>query len=203
VVPTRGGRSLTPKFVSCIYGLLKPMNQQIFGPVFMSGFEVGDAYNQAIEMILGHPQLSKMKFVLTSEDDTLPPPDGLMKLYESIGDYDVVGGLYFTKGEDGQPMIYGNPKQTPLNFIPQLVQPESLQHCNGMGMGFHLWKMEVFKKLKPPYFETRQRWDPATGTQMYTQDLATYEQLARLGMKVACDTRVKCGHYCCESNIVW
>ena len=37
--------------------------------------------------------------MLTLEDDNLPPPDGLLRLYESIeaGPYDAVGGLYWTR----------------------------------------------------------------------------------------------------------
>jgi hypothetical protein len=203
VVPTRGGRSLCPRFVSSLNGLMRPMNQACFGPMFMSGMEVGAAFNTAIETILGNPGLAKFKFLLTLEDDNLPPPDGLLRLYESMDKYDVVAGLYWTKGEGGQPMIYGNPKQSPLNFIPQPVQAETVQHCNGLGMGFNLWKMSVFKKLEKPWFETKQCWDPNTGAKCYTQDLWTYERMAKLGMKVACDNRIKVGHLDIEANHVW
>lgn len=203
ITPTRGGRSLCPRFVSSIMGLMRPMNQMCFGPVFMSGMEVGSAFNSAIEMILTHPNLSKFKFVLTVEDDNLPPPDGLLKLYESIGDYDVVGGLYWTKGEGGQPMIYGNPYQQPLNFVPQSVIPETVQHCNGLGMGFNLFKMSVFSKVEKPWFETKQSFSPAEGSKAYTQDLWFYERLARSGGKVACDNRVRVGHLDIENDQVW
>jgi len=203
IVPTRGGRSLCPHFVSNLIGLMRPMNQQVYGPIFMSGMEVGDAFNSAIEMILGHPQLKKFKYLLTVEDDNLPPPDGLLKLYESIGRFDVVGGLYWTKGEAGQPMIYGNPSVTPLNFVPQSVQMETVQPCNGMGMGFHLWKLAIFTKLPKPWFITKQSWDPGSGVQCYTQDLWAYQNMAQLGMKVACDTRVKVGHLDIDADHVW
>ena len=47
--------------------------------------------------------------MLTVEQDNLPPQDGIMKLYESIEEgFDVVSGLYWTKGDAGQPMIYGD-----------------------------------------------------------------------------------------------
>lgn len=203
IVPTRGGRSLTPRFASSTYGLLKAMNQKCYGPIFMSGQEVGSAFNSAIEMIQNNPVLNEFKYLLTWEDDNLPPPDGLMKLYESIGEYDVVGGLYFTKGEGGQPMIYGDPKVSPLNFIPQEVKLETVQQCNGMGMGFHLWKLDIFKNLPPPWFETKSSWDPATGSKCYTQDLWFYEKMIKAGMKVACDTRVKVGHYDEILDHVW
>jgi hypothetical protein len=184
-------------------GLMRPMNQQCFGPVFLSGMEVGNAFNSAVEMILGHPQLSKFKYMLTVEDDNIPPPDGLLKLYESIGEYDVVGGLYWTKGEAGQPMIYGNPKIQPLNFVPQAVVPETVQHCNGLGMGFNLFKLDVFKKIPKPWFETKQTWDANEGSKCYTQDLYFYEKMAKAGYKVACDNRVRVGHLDIENDHVW
>lgn len=203
VTPTRGGRSLCPRFVSSMMGLLKAMNQKCFGPVFMSGMEVGDAFNSAVEMILGHPELSKWKYMFTVEDDNLVPQDALLKLYENMNKVDVCGGLYYTKGEAGQPQIYGDPKVFPINFIPQLPIPDTLQMCNGTGMGCALFKLSVFKKVEKPWFVTKQSWDPNKGTQSYTQDLYFYERLIRAGGKVGVDTRVRVGHLDIEADHVW
>lgn len=203
VTPTRGGRSLCPRFVSAMLGLMRPMNQKCFGPVFMSGMEVGQAFNSAVEMILGHPELSKFKFMFTVEDDNIVAPDCLLRLYESMRDYDVVGSLYWTKGEGGQPMIYGNPHESPINFVPQKVQSGTVQRCNGTGMGATLFKLDLFRKLPPPWFETKQEWDPNKGAKCYTQDLYFYEKVVRSGGKIAVDTRVKTGHLDIENNHVW
>jgi hypothetical protein len=203
VTPTRGGRSLCPRFVSAIYGLMKPMNQAVVGPIFMAGMEVGEAYNSAIEMILDNPQLSKFKFLLTIEDDNIPPPDGLLKLYEGMRDYDAVGGLYWTKGEGGQPMIYGDPNEKPLNFRPQFPIENAIQRTNGLGMGFTLFRMDVFRKLPKPWFVTKQTYEPGKGVSAYTQDLYAFENMAKLGMKVACDNRVKVAHLDIENDFCW
>jgi len=203
VCPTRGGRSLSPRFVSAAMGLFRPMNQKCYGPIFMSGMEVGQAFNAAIESILANQELSKFKYLLTYEDDNVPSPDALLKLYEGIKHYDAVGALYWTKGESGQPMIYGNPNETPLNFVPQIPIPETLQHCNGLGMGFTLFRMSVFKRLEKPWFVTAQSFDPNKGSKCYTQDLYAFENMAKAGMKVACDTRVKVGHWDSESEQMW
>ena len=112
------------------------------------------------------------------EDDNIPPPDGLIKLYESIGKYDVVSGLYWTKGEAGQPMIYGNPMEVPLSFRPQAPIPDAVQEACGLGMGFNLFKLDMFrdKKLRKPWFKTLQKYDPqGGGSACYTQDLYFYE----------------------------
>jgi len=109
------------------------------------GMEVGQAYNTLIEGILANPELSKYKYILTIEEDNMPSVDGLLKLYESMDKYDVVQGLYWTKGEGGQPMIYGDPKVMPKNFIPQMPRIGEVMQCNGLGMGFNLFKLDMFK----------------------------------------------------------
>lgn len=203
VTPTRGDRSLCPRWVSTMMGLMRPMNQKCYGPIFMSGMEVGKAFNAGIEMILGHPELSKFKFLFTLEDDNLPPPDCMLKLYESMRDFDVVGSLYWTKGEAGQPMIYGNPGEQPLNFVPQRVNSGTVQRCNGVGMGATMFKMDLFRKIPAPWFETIQDFKPGTGSRGYTQDLAFCEKACKLGVRIGVDTRVRTGHLDIESNHVW
>ncbi len=205
VIPTRG--VIPAKVVQNWLGLMNPMNQKVVR-IFMIGMEVGEAYNNAIEYIINNPDLSKWKYILTLEEDNMPPTDGLLKLYESINtapDYDVVAGLYWTKGEGGQPMIYGNPKEMPKNFIPQVPIPDTIQECNGLGMGFNLFRLDLFKdpKLQRPFFKTLQEHRPGVGTKVYTQDLRFFEDAGRLGYTFACDTRIKVGHYDLERDIIW
>jgi len=201
VVPTRG--MIPAKAVQTWMGLITPMNQK-FTRMFIIGMEVGEAYNSAIETILTHPQLSQWKYILTLEEDNLPPPDGLLKLYEHMDEFDVIGGLYWTKGEGGQPMIYGDINDPELNFRPQPPIKE-IQECNGLGMGFTLFKLDIFKdeRIERPWFKTCQEYDPQKGAKIYTQDLYFFEKIRKLGYRVACDTRVKVGHYDAEMDIVW
>jgi len=145
--------------VSHWWSIATPMNQK-FVRLFIPNKEVGDAYNHGVQMVLDNPELSTWKYILTIETDNCPAPDGLLKLYEAIQDFDAVGGLYWTKGEGGQPMIYGDPKVMPKNFIPQLPLIDSIQECNGLGMGFTLFKMDVFRKVPKPWFKTLQEFVP-------------------------------------------
>jgi hypothetical protein len=204
VVPTRG--VITAKVVQNWLGMMTPMNQK-FTRIFMIGLEVGDAYSQAVDAILDSPELSKWKYMLTLEEDNMVPPDGLIKLIESIGDYDAVGGLYWTKGEEGQPMCYGRPGQVPINFIPQIPEVDTLTPCNGLGMGFTLFKIDSLKKMKEkikgPLFVTKQVYEPGKGVHCYTQDLWHYQQGVEMGLKYACDSRVRVGHYDANTDIVW
>lgn len=203
ICPTRG--QITAKVVQSWMGLMRPMNQKCIGPLFAIGMEVGDAYNIMIESILTNPELSQWKYMLTIEEDNLPPPDGLLKLYENMDKFDVIGGLYWTKGEGGQPMIYGDPMTQPVNFIPQIPVAETIQPANGLGMGFNLFKIDIFKdaRIPRPWFKTVQEYIPGQGARAYTQDLYFYENAGKLGYKFACDTRVKVGHYDINMDIVW
>jgi hypothetical protein len=198
IVPTRG--LIHYKVVQSWMSLMTAMNQKFFR-IFISNMEVGEAYNAGIEMVLNNPELSKWKYILTMEEDNLPPPDGLLKLYESMHKYDVVGGLYWTKGEEySQPMIYGDPKVMPKNCAPQLPIPGTVQECNGLGMGFNLFKLSMFKdeKIPKPWFKTVQE----NGAQ-FTQDLYFYLNAAKEGYRFACDNRVLVGHMDVQNDKIY
>lgn len=210
VCPSRS--DLPVDVVSSWMGMIRPMNQACMGPLFFQDFEVGDAYNQAVHVIL--TQLPQVNYMLTVETDNIIPPDGLIKLLETIHDgYDVVGGLYWTKGEGGQPMIYGDPNVFPRNFIPQLPLANTVQRCNGLGMGFTLFKMELFKKMLPDmpksaqgipqFFVTKQEYTSGVGAQVFTQDLWFFNNAAKYGAMVASDNRVLVGHLDTKTGIVW
>jgi len=199
LTPTRG--FLKPKVVANWIGLMKPMNQQFLGSIFVEQDEVGVVYQKLFDIVLENPELKKWKYILTVEEDNLPPADGVLKLYESIENYDCVAGLYWTKGGGGQPMIYGDPNVMPRNFIPQIPRPDTVQHCNGLGMGFNLWKIASFAKLKDmpkPWFKTVQEIGKG-----FTQDLWFFNEAAKYGYKVACDTRVRVGHLDINTGKVW
>ncbi len=202
IVPTRG--NIHAKVVQNWMGMFSPMNQK-FTRIFMIGMEVGHAYNAAIEQILAHPELSQWKYILTLEEDNMPPPDGLLKLYESMDKFDVVGGLYWTKGHGGQPMIYGDPNVMPRNFVPQMPVVDGVQQANGLGMGFNLFKMDIFKdpNIPRPWFKTLQEYQPGVGTKGFTQDLYFFEKAGAVGYKFACDTRIRVGHYSADEDFVW
>jgi hypothetical protein len=201
ITPTRG--SIHPRTVGSWMTLMRPMNQPFVGPIFADQDEVGEAYQKMFDMVLTHTELSKFQYILTVEEDNLPPADGVLKLYESIEKgYDCVAGLYWTKGEGGMPMIYGNPDVMPRNFVPQVPRSDTLQHCNGLGMGFNLWRIESLKtKLKDmpkPWFKTVQQKN-----MVFSQDLWFFNEAAKYGFKVACDTRVKVGHLDTTTGVVW
>lgn len=183
-------------------GLIFPPNQAVFRMLCL-GMEVGEAYSQAIEQILAHPDLSQWEYVLTVEHDNTPPPDGVLKLLEAMEEhpeYACVGGLYWTKGEGGVPQIWGDPKDPVLNFRPQVPVPGTLQECCGTGMGFNLWRLSMFKdeKLRRPWFKTL-----AGNEGVGTQDLYFWGEARKHGYRCAIDNRILVGHYDSNTEINW
>lgn len=103
--------------------------------------------------------------------------------------YDAIGGLYWIKSEPPLPMAFGDPKK-PGDFKPRSVKAAiakgSVLEVNGIAMGCSLFRKDIFRKMKKPYFKT---------TNGSTQDLfwmkrAKAEHGARFG--VACGVQV--GH---------
>lgn len=169
------------------------------------GAEVGEAYSNAIEAILNHPELSKWEYILTIEHDNIPEqPDALVRLIkqmEAHPEYACIGGLYFTKGFGGCAQIWGDPKDSVINFRPQLPDPNGgLVECCGTGMGFNLWRLGMFKdpKLRKPWFKTI-----ADATGVGTQDLHAWSDFRKHGYRCAVDCSVKVGHYSVEEDITW
>lgn len=197
VTPTRGtmGTRVAFSWMNIMGGFNQPLVRMC-----IEGMEVGKAYNEALNTILAAPQLANFKYMLTVEEDNTAPPDAIIKLYDSIQKYDVVGGLYWTKGEGGMPMIWGDPKE-PNTYVPQPPQKDTVQPCNGLGMGFTLFRLDMFRN---PGFKQGE-WFKTVGEvgQVMTQDLYFFKRAAELGYKFACDTRVKVGHYESSTGQIW
>jgi len=179
------------------------MNQK-FLRLMANGMEKYDAYNSIIEQILTTPGLNEFKYVLTLEENTIFPLDGLIRLFESIEKYDVVGGLSWTPGVEGRPMIYGDPHGMLQTFTHVAPLAETVQPCLAVGTGFALFKLALFKddRVPRPWFRHPLRHE--TGKPAGNKpDMSFFQNLHMLGYKVACDTRVKVGTYDPVNDLVW
>jgi len=193
-----------------LWNLAFPPNNGVVR-ILAQGMEVGDAYSQAIEGVLQHPDIKDYEFLLTIEHDNCPPSDGLVKLIERMEenpDLHVIGGLYHTKGYNGCAQIWGDAKDLILNFRPQIPDPNGgLVRCYGTGMGFTLYRLSMFRegKLSKPYFRTKKGLN---GEGIGTQDLAMATEAFKHGYKFAVDCSVRVGHYDLEGkfgppDMVW
>jgi hypothetical protein len=192
-------------FQAHMENLVFPMNQRRY-KFLVTGAEVGQAYDDQVAGILAHPEVGTVKYILTIEDDTLPPPDGVQKLIEAIeaGPFDGVGGLYFTKGDFNMPMCYGDPGEYArtghLDFRPRdivsALQHGQIMECNGIAMGFSLFRTQSFRDIPRPWFQTLNKW----GEGAMTQDLFWCAKARRAGKRFAVDMRVSCAHADWKTN---
>lgn len=192
-----------PRVVQSWLCLQTPANQK-FTRIMIENAEVADAYNQTVQLILTDSELANWKYLLTVETDNIPPPNGLLQLIEDMesSDYDAIGGLYWAKGPGGSPMCYGVPGEIPRSFRPWIPPPDAVSECNGLGMGFTLFKIDMFKHMSPPWFRTIQEWVPGIGERQMTQDMYFFNNAAKLGHRFACSTNVRVGHLDSD-GVVW
>jgi hypothetical protein len=184
--------------------LIYPPNNGVFRQAIV-GEEVGKAYSDALEGVLAHPQLSKFPYILTIEHDNAPPPDGVLKLCKHMDahpEFSAISGLYWTKGLTGVPQIWGDIKDPLVNYRPQPPDINGgLVECYGTGMGFVLWRTEMFKdpRLSRPFFKTVCSKEEGVGT----QDLFFWNQARQHGYRcaVACDVLV--GHWDQGQKTMW
>lgn len=199
------GNSIPSKVYLSHCSLIFPPNQAAHRMIAI-GMEVGEAFSSSIEQILAHPDLSQWEYILTIEHDNIPPQDGIVKLIERMEkhpEFSCIGGLYWTKGEGGQPQIWGDPNDPVLNFRPQVPDPNGgLVECCGTGMGFNLWRLDMFKdpKLRKPWFKTL---NGSQGEGVGTQDLYFAQDARKHGYRFAIDCSVKVGHYAPDQDIIW
>lgn len=188
------GTAIPPRVYLSHINMIFPPNQPVYR-MLTQGMEVGEAYSQSIEGIMNHPELSTWEYLLTVEHDNMPQPDGVIKLLKRMEEnpnISAISGLYWTKGAGGVCQIWGDAKDPISNYRPQPPQPGKLVECNGIGMGFALWRLPMFKdkKLRKPFFVT-QAGKEGTGT----QDLYFWSDAKKYGYRCAVDCDVTVGHY--------
>lgn len=211
VVPTRSAAyGPSVKWLSAMAALIKPLNQKFTGPVFVTGYEVGRAYNEAIKAIREHKDLKSYRYMLAWEDDVIPQPDALIELLAVATETqaEIVGGLYWAKGEGGWPMIYGDAEDPAINFRTIHPTQDRIKWCYGTGMGFTLFRMDQFERFFPDmddnWFVTEQKWDrQGEKIKQSTQDLRYMEELVMRGGKICVAQQAKAGHYDAKEDVLW
>lgn len=190
-------------------GLIFPPNQAMT-PIGIEGAEVGEAFQTAVDAILGNPELRQWEYMLTIEHDNIPQQNGVLKLIEKMEahpEYAAISGLYWTKYEGGVPQIWGDIRDPVQNYRPQRPQPGQVIECHGIGMGFALWRLSMFaeldqKKVPRPWFKTVGRSSADNG--MGTQDLYFWGNVGRPnGFRCAVDCDTLVGHIDVKTGVIW
>jgi len=197
------GKHIPTRVALAWRSLFMPPNQPAHF-IATEGAEVGEAYSKAIADVLAHPDLGTWEYLLCVEHDNLPPPDGAVKLIKQLEkhpEFAAIGGLYWTKGENGVPQIWGDITDPVPNYRPAAPVPGQLVECYGTGQGFTMFRLQMFKdeKLAKPWFKTKCSMEEGVGT----QDLAFWADARKYGYRCAIDCSVLVGHLDSGTNVVW
>jgi hypothetical protein len=207
VIP--GGDNISPEVYISHRSMIFPPNQPMT-PIFIRGAEVGEAFQASVDGILGSTELSSWEYLLTVEHDNIVPQNGVLKLLEAMEkhpEYSAISGLYWTKGEGGVPQIWGDITDPVPNYRPQMPTPGQVLECWGIGMGFALYRMSMFKslaekKVVKPWFKTLGKSSDDKG--VGTQDLYFWGQVARPnGFRCAVDCSTLVGHIDIKTGVIW
>ncbi len=137
------------------------------------------------------------------DSDVILPPEGLMRLWARK--LPIVAGVYGSK--HGAPAIWIEQSQSGqaryAAISPDVIE-NSLQNGNLFshpkivtGAGCVLIDMEVFKKLKEPFFE----WTQGREKDGVSEDFYFFEKCRAAGIPVHIDTTVRClhGEFACRN----
>jgi len=191
LIPTRGqpkGSPMVPLQVASAWvSLNRPLNSKWCSYTAI-GYEVAEAYNILVAKALekGFP------FILTMEDDNIPPKEGLVQLHKNIGNFDALSGIYYSKYDDGSP-VHGLPIQemTPRKTV-------GIAPVEWVPFGFTLWKADLFKLFEPPWFRTVDE-----GEKRMTHDIDFCERARMKGARFAVDTDLWVGHLDIATDTVY
>lgn len=208
IVPTRG--KIHWAAVAAWNNMFSPANSRK-SVLFAVGHEVGRAYEAVVEYAVNDPVLRRWPYILTLEDDTLPPRDAHLRLVEAMEqhpEYVAIGALYHSKGELRFPMAFGDPERYEtigeLDFLPREEASKSrdLIEVNGVAMGCTMWRTSIFREMPRPWFRTEQQFDRESGAKMMTQDLYFCRALREKGHRVAVHCGIRCGHLDVATGVV-
>lgn len=187
------GNSIPPEVFVSHLSLLWPLNNPKI-TLLLKGYEVGTAYDLAVDHILQDPVERTFDFMLTAEHDIIVQPDTVIRLVKAMHKHpelDAISALYFTRGgyiEDpndpdevngiGYAQIWGDKTDPEPNSRPLPPDPrEGLMECWAIGQGFALWRIEMFREMEAlgiprPWFRTLQGDEPGQycNNELWTQD---------------------------------
>ena len=135
------------EWVNARYGQIIPTNwsyietKQWMSPMIPLGFQVADAENLIAKACIE----GKFDWLLFIESDNVLPPDAFIKLnqYMIKEDVPVVGGLYFTKSDPPEPMIYREPGK---GYFDDWKMGEKVW-CRGLPFGCTLIHGSIIRAL--------------------------------------------------------
>jgi len=168
---------LHTKFVQCLIALEYPPNTDVR---FIStlGVQLPFARNYIVSEALK----SHSDYLFFIDVDMTFPPDALKRLLEHK--LNIVNALAFRRIKPHYPCIFKwNDIEKSYNTMAYY---HGLVSVDATGMSCMLIKMDVFKKMKPPYYYYKDH--------LFSSDLTWCSNALKLGYKIWVDSSLKIGH---------
>lgn len=152
------------------------------------------ARNQIVDAAIA----SGCEYLLMLDDDMMVSPDLVKRLVAH--DKELVGALYWQRGGAFHPVVMKSIERENGDFHPEfyaahdpIIQNPGLHPVDIIGGGCMLFKVDVFRKITPPYFW----WEHSMGT-----DIAICTRLREAGVQPYIDTSIEIGHLGNERPVI-
>lgn len=186
----------TSDFVLSQLILGKPLNVPIRYCLSI-GKAVEDARNDFVGV--GRAPENNANYLFMVDDDVVMPGNALLQLYfrmvSSPIKPDVVSGLYTTKSDPPEPIIY----RGSWNGVCWDFKMGDYFEVTGIPLGCALIDMKIFDRIEPPHFAfTEEKEDNTFGEAvnvLRSEDIAFCHKVRRVGGILAVDTAVNCHHW--------
>lgn len=163
---------------------------------FVRGYDVATARNKAAQLALD----GGYDYLMFVDNDVTVPRDALVNLIEH--GVDVCSGFYAHRDKSGMDTDKTNVcKLGEFNYTTQYTgaelkemreQGDYLFRIHGGGMGCILIRVDVFRRIKYPWYDWVNYNDDKHS--MLSEDLYFCEQCKFNHIKIHADSRVACGH---------
>ena len=141
------------------------------------------------------------KYLWFVDDDTIPPPNSLQRLVTILENYPeikVVGGVYTTKAEVTQPVVF---RGMGLGSFWHWKKGDVFE-VSSMGAGCMLIATDIFPKIPKPWFEF-QRYnstEPGVPNVLISEDVSFCNKVRDAGYRVFAHGGILCDHYDAATN---
>lgn len=141
------------------------------------------------------------KYIFFMGDDTIPPPDGFMRLYQRMEqnpDISIVTGVYFSRSYPPQPMLWrGWMQGSYYNWHVGEFFETDWAGCDCL-----MIRTDVFRSMPRPWFSqdyvfSAEQKKPIA---LATEDVYFYEKARKFGFSAWVDASVQCVHQDRESG---
>lgn len=185
------GRLITPEMVVAM-SLQPDPTHYTHATICIKGLPVDQAREKLAEQAI---ELGA-KYLWFVDDDTVPPPNTARRLIyvlDNHPDIKAIGGVYCTKGEPAQPVIFRGMGSG--SFWHWKVG--DVFEVTGIGAGCLMINVDVFKKLEKPWFEFKQYYstDPKQPSIYISEDISFCNKVRDAGYKIFAHGGVLCDHF--------